>query len=67
MFIEIEDWQESENAEVAIFDMLGKRIYKSQIIQQNEVIDLRSQPGGIYIVELKMGDAVQRKKVYLNN
>ena len=65
--LQIHDWQNGMNAEAAVFDLLGKRIYQSQISQQDEVINLQSHPTGIYVVELKMGNAVQKKKVYLNN
>ena len=65
IYLQIHDWQDKITAQVAVFDMLGKRIYQSQINQQNEVIDLHSQPNGVYVVVLRVGGLVVKRRVFI--
>lgn len=52
----------SENADVTVFDSLGKNILSKKVASQ-EVIDLGNVQKGIYIVVIKSGNTTSTKKI----
>ncbi|MEZ0005859.1 hypothetical protein ABH942_001216 [Flavobacterium sp. 28YEA47A] len=51
-----------ENADITVFDSLGKNILSKKVASQ-EVIDLGNVQKGIYIIQIKSGNTTATKKV----
>lgn len=51
-----------ENADITVFDSLGKNILSKKVASQ-EVIDLGNAQKGIYIIQIKSGNSTVSKKV----
>lgn len=58
-FIEME---KIRNGVIEIYNVLGEKIYSSELINQKQEIDLSKEPNGIYFLQLKTenGIAIQR-------
>lgn len=54
------------NHQLSIFNMLGEKIYSSQINSDKTEIDLSKAPQGIYLVQIKTDKGVATKKLILN-
>lgn len=50
---------------VEIFDIVGKRIFQSEINNQKSEIDLSSQPKGIYFVKVTDGEKTHTEKIVI--
>tara|TARA_R110002012_G_scaffold64308_1_gene169026 strand:- start:14113 stop:15783 length:1671 start_codon:yes stop_codon:yes gene_type:complete len=50
-------------ASMTIYDMLGKRIYQSQISNSNTKLDISDFQSGIYLMHFKLGNKTQIKKL----
>ncbi len=48
---------------MTIYDMLGKRIYQSQISNSNTKVDISDFQSGIYLMHFKIGDKTLIKKL----
>ena len=49
--------------QIKIFDLMGRRVYHSEIIDNR--IEISSLNAGTYIVEIKINDQVQRSKLII--
>jgi hypothetical protein len=55
----------SEKGTVEIYNLLGKQVYHSEIINQNAEIDLSGEPKGIYVAKLYAGRKVLTEKIII--
>lgn len=51
------------NANVAVYDVLGKQIYTDEISEFNSIIDASNWNSGIYMVRVSAGNASQTKRI----
>jgi hypothetical protein len=54
-----------EHGIVEIYNILGKRIYRSEFNGQGSTIDMTSQPSGIYIAKFYSGEKVYTSKLVI--
>ena len=52
----------SNNFEVQVFDVLGKQIYRGQLVQERTTLDVSSWRTGIYLVKVTSDSATQTKR-----
>lgn len=56
-----------KNVSAEVYDLYGRKVFQKQFQTLNfklqTQIDMRSFPGGIYIVEINTGEGIYRKKV----
>ena len=50
---------------IAIYNLVGEKIYQSTIINQQSAIDLSTQPKGIYFIQITNGNSVVNRKIVL--
>lgn len=60
----------AHDIEVVVSDMLGRNVYTESISnfegQYNRQVDLKNYAGGIYVLQLKMGDKIAHRKIILS-
>ncbi len=62
----IEFPNEVNEMEIAVFDLVGKRVLLTKIAKLNPSIDISSLAKGLYIVRLKFGDNLKTMKIIKN-
>lgn len=53
--------------EISIYNVFGERIYLSTQQLTNSLIDISSQPSGVYFIQVKTKDGVGVKKIIIQN
>ena len=61
--IDMENYND-QNSEVSIINSLGLNIYRSTLSNKTTTIDLSGFISGLYILEIKSGDSVSRKRIF---
>lgn len=56
----------NENANLIIYDILGKTVLSKEIEQGNNAINLNNQPGGVYFIEIKTSNTKSTFKLIKN-
>lgn len=54
-----------EKAEIEIYNSIGEEVYKSEVKSQKEVINLSTQPKGIYFVRIVANDKTYSQKIVI--
>jgi len=55
------------NSQIDIYNVLGEKVWHSEIYNQQSQIDLSSQSKGIYFIKVQSGNNVYTKKVIISN
>lgn len=51
------------NGHIAIFNLSGILIKKIEPIAENNTFDISSQPNGVYLLQIKIGDQIKTQKI----
>jgi hypothetical protein len=62
---ELSGWESAKKSNLEIYNMLGEKIYQSEITNPNSEIDLSNQKSGIYFMEIYCGETVLTKKIII--
>ena len=57
------DYFTPKDTEIEIFDMVGRRVHRQLMEQQNEQVDLSHFANGVYVVRVRSGEETWTKKI----
>ncbi len=52
--------------QIILADITGKQLMVQQVLSAQVVLDISSQPAGMYLVKIKSGDSFKVNKLFIN-
>lgn len=65
--IKIDNHLATNEIDLAIYDLFGKRLMQFKTKNQNSEIDLRNEADGVYLVKMHIGQAILTRKIVKNS
>lgn len=61
--IDVSNVDRYANGHISIFNLSGVLIKKIEPIAENNTFDISSQPNGVYLLQIKIGDQITNQKI----